>query len=96
MSSERGESSMSVTQATERELNIGDEVQGICSAWFDEGRGYGFIRVTGVAKDVFVPARNLVDSISLHVGQRVSFEVRLDREGRLFADGVAIVGVRVS
>lgn len=76
-----------------RELQVGDEVKGRCSGWFDKGRGYGFITVDGARKDVFVPARNLINAASLEVGDSVTMEIRMGYDGKLMADNVELVTV---
>ena len=74
-----------------RELQVGDEVEGRCSGWFNVRRGHGFISVDGVKKDIFVPARNLLNAASLEVGETVTFEVRMGYDGRLMADNVELI-----
>jgi len=74
-----------------RKLQVGDEVEGRCSGWFCAGRGYGFVSVDGVKKDIFVLARNLLNAASLEVGETVAFEVRMGHDGKLMADNVALL-----
>lgn len=84
---------MATTQEREgRVLQVGEELKGICCGWLNVGHGYGFIRVEGVTKDLFVPSRNLRDATFLQRGDCVSFEVRMGRDGRLMADLVERVG----
>jgi len=71
-----------------REPTVGDELEGTCSGWYGVGRGYGFIASRGIDKDIFVPARNLLNAMNLEVGDRVRFEVRLGTDGKLMADHV--------
>lgn len=73
------------------EMKVGDELNGKCSGWVNVGRGYGFISVDGFPKDIFVPARNLINAIELVFGDEVAFEVRLGYDGKLMADHVAVV-----
>jgi cold shock CspA family protein len=76
-----------------RELQVGDEVEGRCSGWFNVGRGHGFISVDGIRKDIFVPARNLLNAASLEVGDTVTLEVRMGYDGKLMADNVGLVSL---
>lgn len=48
---------------------------------FDEGRGFGFIRPSGAADDVFVHVSDVDGRVSLRAGQRVRFAVEPGREG---------------
>jgi uncharacterized membrane protein YsdA (DUF1294 family)/cold shock CspA family protein len=41
---------------------------------FDPDRGFGFVRVEGQARDVFVHVRDILGNEALRVGQMVSFE----------------------
>jgi cold shock CspA family protein len=82
---------MSTARAS-RTLQVGEDHEGTCSAWFDHGRGYGFIQVAGVAQELFVPSRNLSNAEALQRGDRVRFEVRMGSDGKLMADGVELQG----
>lgn len=74
-----------------RELKVGDIVVGECVAWSADGRGYGFIRVQHVKRNLFAPARNLLASAFLEPGDVVRCEVRMGYDGRLMADQVELV-----
>ncbi|MDP2318239.1 MAG: cold shock domain-containing protein [Acidobacteriota bacterium] len=74
-------------------LEIGAHYTGTCRAWFDRGRGYGFVRVDGVREELFVPARNIVNAAGLDRGDRVRFDVRMGYDGKLMADNVELVTV---
>jgi cold shock protein len=52
-------------------------------SWFNEARGYGFIRPEAGAQEVFVQLSAVLGSglIGLQPGQRVSFEVLRGRHG---------------
>jgi cold shock protein len=55
--------------------------------WFNTQKGYGFIQPEGGAKDVFVhiSAVERAGMTELREGQRVSFELERDRQGRTSA-----------
>ena len=55
--------------------------------WFNAQKGYGFIQPEGGAKDVFVhiSAVERAGMTDLREGQRVSFELERDRQGRTSA-----------
>ena len=56
---------------TERELQIRDEnVLGVCVGSIDSGRGYGFLRVAGATRDIFVNAKDLTTSSRRNVATR--------------------------
>jgi cold shock CspA family protein len=73
---------------TERRLQVGDVLEGEVCGWFTKGRGYGFARVEGVSRDIFLPSANLLDATALDRGERVRFELRMDRDGRWFGDHI--------
>lgn len=60
--------------------------------WFDETRGYGFIRPDFGPKDVFLHASALEDGAAaeLSPGQPVDFELTQAGDGRLIARRVMI------
>ena len=80
-----------MTMNHSRELYVGDEVHGRCSAWIPRGCGFGFLHVDGVSKDVFVSAADLIALPDLRRGERVQFEVRMDDRGRLKAANVMLL-----
>lgn len=55
--------------------------------WFNSTKGFGFIQPEDGAKDVFVhvSAVERSDLGSLREGQKVSFELEKDRQGRVSA-----------
>lgn len=55
--------------------------------WFNSQKGYGFIQPEGGAKDVFVhiSAVERAGLTDLREGQRVSFDLERDRQGRTSA-----------
>jgi CspA family cold shock protein len=55
--------------------------------WFNSMKGFGFIQPEDGAKDVFVhiSAVERSDLGSLREGQKVSFELEKDRQGRVSA-----------
>jgi cold shock protein len=55
--------------------------------WFNAQKGYGFIQPEGGQKDVFVhiSAVERAGLIDLREGQRVSFDLERDRQGRTSA-----------
>lgn len=61
--------------------------------WFNKNKGFGFILPEIQGPDVFVHISSLEKSglKSLTDGQRVSFELAPDREGRLCADQIKVV-----
>jgi cold shock CspA family protein len=75
-----------------RKLQVGDVVVGECVTWVSTGRGYGFIRVPGVKRDTFAPARNILASTYLERGNKVRFEVRMGYDGRLMAEHIELIG----
>jgi cold shock CspA family protein len=80
---------MTMTETVTGALAPGQARQGRCLKWCDR---YGFIRVDHADRDVFVHQRQLLDQVAeLVPGQRVSFVVARDRDGRLFADQVAVL-----
>ena len=62
--------------------------------WFNQTKGFGFIRPDGGNKDVFVhiSAVGRAGLQTLAEGQKVSFEVQRGRDGRESAENLAIVG----
>ncbi len=79
-----------INQSAAKELRIGDDGIGVCCAWFDRGRGWGFIKVDGAERELFVPARNITNADGLRRGDRVRFEVRLGYDGKHMADNVEV------
>jgi len=55
--------------------------------WFNPTKGFGFIQPEGGAKDVFVHVSAVERSGlgSLQEGQKVTFELERDRQGRVSA-----------
>jgi cold shock protein len=55
--------------------------------WFNSQKGYGFIQPEGGSKDVFVhiSAVERAGLTDLREGQRVSFDLERDRQGRTSA-----------
>jgi len=53
--------------------------------WFNSDKGFGFIELEDVGKDVFVHYRQInsngYDRVSLNDGQRVSFEIGQGEKG---------------
>lgn len=74
---------MSETTTTNT-LEIGETYRGHCIKWIPQGH-YGFLRVEGVARDIFTHGRNVLNAGSLERGDDVRFEIALDRQGRLHA-----------
>lgn len=77
-------------RTAQREFHVGDELEGLCKTWVANGCGYGFLAVPGYP-DLFVGARNLHNTIELRPGDRVTFEVRMDRYGRFEATDVRLL-----
>lgn len=52
--------------------------------FFNAERGYGFIKPDGGGRDIFVHVSALAQAgvQSLNEGQRVSFEIELDKKGK--------------
>jgi cold shock protein len=60
--------------------------------FFDEARGFGFIRPDDVGADLFVHSRNIANADMLRAEQRVEFEVvNDDRRGKPRADSVRVL-----
>lgn len=63
--------------------------------WFNKSKGFGFIVPEIQGSDVFVHISSLERSTppinSLKDGQRVSFDLAPDREGRLCADQLRVI-----
>ena len=62
--------------------------------WFNQTKGFGFIRPDGGTKDVFVHI-SAVGRAGLQTwaeGQTVSFEIQRGRDGRESAENISIVG----
>lgn len=55
--------------------------------WFNAQKGYGFIEPSDGSKDVFVHISAVENAGigSLHEGQKVSYELERDRQGRTSA-----------
>lgn len=81
---------MGATATNGQQLHVGENHEGICSAWFDRGRGFGFIKVSGVEQELFVSSRCVVNADALRRGDRVRFEVRMSNTGKLMADCVEL------
>jgi CspA family cold shock protein len=62
--------------------------------WFNQTKGFGFIRPDGGTKDVFVhiSAVGRAGLQTLAEGQKVSFEIQRGRDGRESAENISIVG----
>ena len=63
----------------EKELKDGDRVKGHVSRWNDE-RGFGFLKVSGARKDVFVHVSAITDGNALKEGSEVEFDVRYEQD----------------
>lgn len=75
-----------------RTLAIGEEVRARVVKWFGERpKPYGFLHVEGVERDVFCSHARVLRLGFLKVGDIVSAEIRMDRDGRLFADNVDLL-----
>jgi CspA family cold shock protein len=62
-------------------------------AWFNHSRGYGFIRPDSGVKDVFVhiSALHSAGLSGLAEGQRVTFDIDGERDGRAAAVNITLV-----
>lgn len=62
--------------------------------WYSPQKGYGFAIPSEGGSDIFIHVSSLEKSglKSLTDGQKVSFELSPDREGRLCADQIKLVG----
>lgn len=49
--------------------------------WFNDEKGYGFIRMDGINEDAFVHARELGIGVTLRKGQQVTFDACQGRKG---------------
>jgi CspA family cold shock protein len=60
--------------------------------WFNSDKGYGFIQPEGGKRDVFVHISALEQSglTSLKDGQKVTFELEQDRQGRESATNLVL------
>jgi len=67
--------------------------QGRITVWNDD-RGFGFISPDGGGEQVFVHATAFPARRRPVGGERVTYQVKTDRSGRLQAEGVAFVGDR--
>ena len=58
--------------------------------WFNAQKGYGFIEPEDGSKDVFVhiSAVERANLGSLHEGQKISFDVERDRQGKFAASNL--------
>ena len=61
--------------------------------WFNQTKGFGFIRPDGGNKDIFVhiSAVGRAGLQTLAEGQKVSFEVQRGRDGRESAENLTVV-----
>ena len=60
--------------------------------FFDEARGFGFIRPDESGADVFVHSRDITNADMLRAEQKVSFEIVMDdRRGKPRADKVRVI-----
>ena len=60
--------------------------------FFDEARGFGFIRPDESGSDVFVHSRDITNADMLRAEQKVSFEIVMDdRRGKPRADRVRVI-----
>ena len=62
--------------------------------WFDEHRGYGFIQPEDGSKDAFVhiSAVEQAGLSTLREGQKVSYEIATEKNGKLTASDLAVTG----
>lgn len=60
--------------------------------WFDEHRGYGFIQPEDGSKDAFVhiSAVEQAGLSTLREGQKVSYEIATEKNGKLTASDLAV------
>jgi len=61
--------------------------------WFNQTKGFGFIRPDGGSKDVFVhiSAVGRAGLQTLAEGQKVSFQIERGRDGRESAESITVV-----
>jgi CspA family cold shock protein len=59
--------------------------------WFSIEKNYGFLSSANGGPDLFAHGSNVLSSVQLRQGQRVSYEVKPGRDGRLKAANIRIV-----
>ncbi|MGL6042736.1 MAG: cold shock domain-containing protein [Sandaracinobacteroides sp.] len=76
--------------------NVGGAMAHGSILWFDQARGFGFIRPHMGPKDVFMHASALAEAgvDSLQAGDRVEFELVQTGDGRLTAQRVLPLDVK--
>lgn len=61
--------------------------------FYNEEKGYGFVRPDDGGGDVFAHAKELLDVSTLRIGQRVEFDAVFDRDrGKYRAQRVTVIG----
>ncbi|MCC7177061.1 MAG: hypothetical protein IT177_01605 [Acidobacteria bacterium] len=64
------------------DYQLGEQLVGRCVFWrADDRQNFGFVRVPGRTKDLFVAGRNC-EAGALEPGELVRLEVGVDRKGR--------------
>lgn len=56
---------------------------------FDAGKGFGFVKVAGQPKDIFIHQTDVTNGVRLHSGMTVEFEVRTTTKGPRAANVIA-------
>ena len=63
--------------------------------WFNNKKGYGFIRQEGIADDIFVHYSSIaVEGYkTLREREKVSYELTTTENGKLQAENVVVIGI---
>lgn len=63
--------------------------------WFNNKKGYGFVRQEGIDEDIFVHFSSITMKgyKTLREGEKVSYELKNTPEGKLQAEQVVVIGI---
>lgn len=63
--------------------------------WFNNKKGYGFVRQEGIDEDIFVHFSSITMKgyKTLREGEKVSYELKNTPDGKLQAEQILVIGI---